>query len=107
MLVVAERETGLEPATCCLEGSRSYQLSYSRALPPPERPVTMAVVTHDIALLGLFEDGRFRSAPRLRDIEGFRCRIAMVELHGHCREPSAAVEARPLAKRQEKVALGK
>ena len=27
-----ERETGLEPATACLEGRRSTKLSYSRAL---------------------------------------------------------------------------
>lgn len=65
----------------------------------------MAVLTHDIALRRFFEYRGLRSTPGLRDIEGLRLGVAMVELHGDRWESPRAIEAGSIPQCEQEIAL--
>jgi hypothetical protein len=94
-----ERETGFEPATACLEGRNSGQLSYSRSgcrlRSSLKRPKTVAVRTDDIALGCLGQDPiEAEVADHRHHGLDLRRRVAMVELHHAGSKTPAAVGAR-------------
>jgi hypothetical protein len=62
----------------------------------------MAVRTNDIALRGFLEDAGTSAQPCLAQQELLRRRIAMIELHDEWRKGARAVQARTVAKREQK-----
>jgi len=92
----AERETGFEPVTYCLEGSRSRpaELLPRAMVPPRERAIAVAVGAYNIALCDFLEDSAIGSTSRHVRYEcALHPGIPMIELHHQGREATPAGDA--------------
>ena len=91
-----ERETGFEPATCCLEGSHSTAelLPHCIGRSSSEGSKPMTIRAHDIARRHLVQYPRRTGAPdHPRHGGSLRARVAVVEIHRTWWKPQSAVHA--------------